>query len=203
MTQQDHETGSSRGWTSPPVIAGVVVVLILIAAAVYLFYPEPDSEPIPAPAPEPAAETPTPLETVEPARTAAERGDSAREIIDRLQEGPGAPDYAEAYARAEELQAEGSLSDAQLLYFFAARGGHGPAAYRLATMYDPNHHSPDANLMDEPDPFQAYKWYIAARDAGHDPAAERLAELRAWAEQADREGDAEAQRLLLQWEQDQ
>lgn len=203
MAQQDHQTRDSRERISPPVLVGiVVVVVVLVAAAVYLFYPEPEPEPIPAPTPGPAAEAP-PLETVEPARTAAERGDSARELINRLQAGPGTPDYAEAHARADELRSQGSFSDAQLLYFFAARGGHGPAAFQLATMHDPNHHAPDTSLAAEPDPFQAYKWYIAARDAGHEQADERLAELRAWAEQADREGDALAERLLLQWEQDQ
>ena len=206
VAQQNRETGRSRGRISPPVLAGLaLVILVLVVVAVYLFYPEPEPEPVPPPMPAPgaAAEAPAPLETVEPARTAAERGDSAREIINRLQEAPGEPDYAEAHARAEELQSEGRLSDAQLLYFFAARGGHAPAAYQLATMYDPNHHAPETSLVDEPDPFQAYKWYVAARDAGHDQAGQRLSELRAWAEQAGGEGNADAERLLLQWEQDQ
>lgn len=176
------------------VVIGIVTAAIVILAAIWLFTGGPEPEPEPVPAPGPA------LDTVEPAETAAERGDSAREIISELSSGEGDIDYGRAYERAEAFQAEGRLADAQLLYFFAARGGNAAAAFDLATSHDPNHHSQTPGLLDEPDPFQAYRWYKAAEEGGHEGAGERLAELRAWAEQAAGGGDAEAERLLLQWE---
>lgn len=182
----------SRGRVDPRLVAGIALALAIALAIIFLASPEPEPEPIPATAP--------PLETVAPAQSGAERGDTAREIIDALKSAPEGPDYAEALARASEFQTEGRRADAQLLYFFAARGGDGPAAFQLATFYDPNHYSEGSSLMDKPDSFQAYKWYREAQDAGHEPAAERLDELRNWAERASSEGNVEAERLLLQWE---
>lgn len=170
--------------------------IIIVALVVYLLYPKPPTEPVPAPTTGPAR----PLETVEPAETEAERGDTAREIIETLSAGDGEVDYDEALSRARDFQADGRLADAQLLTFFAARGGHAPAAFALATSYDPNHYSETTSLMEEPDPFQAYRWYRVARDAGQVDAEERLANLRRWAEDAAEDGNAEAERLLLQWE---
>jgi len=175
------------------VIIAVVALLSIILAIVWL-KPEPEPQPVPAPA------TGRPLETVEPAESPAERGDSARDIIGVLEADVDGVDYAEAYRRAEEFRSNDRMADAQLLYFYAARGGHAPAAFALATFYDPNHHSPDSSFMDEPDPFQAYKWYSEAQEAGNENAAARLDELRAWAEQAAAAGSADAERLLLQWE---
>jgi TPR repeat protein len=175
------------------VIVTTVALLVIILAVVWL-RPEPEPEPVPAPGPA------RPLETVEPAETPAERGDSARDIIGELEADADSVDYTEAYRRAEEFMSQGRMADAQLLYFFAARGGHAPAAFSLATFYDPNHHSQDSGLMDEPDPFQAYKWYGEAKEAGNENAAARLDELRAWAERAAAAGNADAERLLLQWE---
>ena len=174
-------------------LAAAVTAIVLV---VYLLYPEPVTEPVPAPATGPAR----PLETVEPAETEAERGDTARDIIDSLSNADGEVDYAEALTRAREFQAEGRLADAQLLMFFAARGGHAPAAFELATSYDPNHYSESASLMEEPDPFQAYRWYRTARDAGQAEAEERLMNLKSWAEDAAEGGNDDAERLLLQWE---
>lgn len=181
-----------RGRVDPRLLVGIAVIVAIALAVIFLVLPGPEPEPIPDTAP--------PLETVAPARSEMERGDTAREIIDALKSSPEGPDYAEALARAKAFQTEGRKADAQLLYFFAARGGDGPAAFQLASFYDPNHYSEDSGLMDEPDPFQAYKWYREAQDTGHEPAAGRLAELRDWAEQASAEGNVEAERLLLQWE---
>lgn len=186
-----NEIRREHGKVDQRVMIGIVTAAIVLVAAVWLFTGE-EPEPVPAPG--------RPLDTVEPAETAAERGDSAREIIDELSSAEGDIDYARAYERAREFQSEDRLADAQLLYFFAARGGHREAAFELATLYDPNHPAQTSSLMGEPDPFQAYRWYRAAEEAGHEAAGERLAELRTWTEQAANEGDAEAERLLLQWE---
>jgi len=105
-----------------------------------------------------------------------------------------------AFEQAMQLQAEGKLDDAQVLLFFGARRGHARSAFAYAELNDPNHHSPETSLLAEPDAFQAYRWYTAARDAGMDEAEERLAALRAWTETEAAAGNAEAERLLLQWE---
>lgn len=186
-----NEIRHEHGAVDQRIVIGIVTVVIVGLAAIWLFTVKPEPEPVPAPGPT--------LDTVKPAETAAERGDSAREIIDELSSAEGDIDYARAYERAEAFRAEGRKADAQLLYFFAARGGNAAAAFDLATFYDPNHHS-QTGLMDEPDPFQAYRWYREAGEAGHESASARLSELRAWAEQAANGGDAEAERLLLQWE---
>lgn len=181
------------GQVSGRALAGIIIVAVVILAAIFLLSRKPEPEPVPEP-------DRRPVETVEPARSEEERGDSAREVIATLKASPVEIDYAAAYVRAQEFRAAGRLADAQLLYFFAARGGHGPAAFDLATMYDPNHYSSDTSLMEEPDAFQAYKWYIEAQKADYQAAAERLDALRPWAEEAARTGDPEAERLLLQWE---
>jgi len=105
-----------------------------------------------------------------------------------------------AYERALELQAAGQLDDAQVLLFFGARQGHARSAFAYAEMNDPNHHSAEKSLLPEPDAFQAFRWYSAARDGGIEAAAARLDALHDWAQQAAAAGDAEAERLLLQWE---
>ncbi|HMB73483.1 MAG TPA: deoxyribonuclease, partial [Gammaproteobacteria bacterium] len=89
---------------------------------------------------------------------------------------------------------------AQVLLFFGARRGHPASAYAYAEMNDPNHHSPASSLLDEPDAFQAFRWYSAALDGGYADASERLDALREWAQTAAAAGDSEAERLLLQWE---
>ncbi len=123
----------------------------------------------------------------------------AREVISAQQQSE-APDYAAALDQARSLRAEGKLADAQLLYFFAARGGYTPAAFELAGLYDPLHFDASTSLMDKPDPFQAFKWYQQASQAGDSQADVRLEELRAWAQQASEAGDLEAEQLLLQWQ---
>jgi hypothetical protein len=171
---------------------GLFLAAVVVLVVVWLASREPAPEPIPEPG--------RPIETVEPAESPAERGDSAREIIAELSSGESGADYAQAYERAQEFQADGRSADAMLLYFFAARGGHAAAAFDLATFHDPNHHAETSSLMAEPDAFQAYRGYRQAEEAGHETASERLTELRAWAEGAADTGDAEAERLLLQWE---
>lgn len=187
-----NEIGRSRGQVDRRLVIAIVILAVLVLLVVWLTTREPEPEPIPDPS--------RPGETVQPAESPEERGDSARAFISELSSGGDDVDYAQAYERAREFQAEGQPADAQLLYFFAARGGHGAAAFDLATSYDPNHHAQGSSFMDEPDPFQAYRWYRQADEAGHEAASERLTELRAWAEQAAGAGNEEAERLLLQWE---
>ncbi len=188
----------SHGRIGGPMVVGLVAIAVVIAVAIYFLYPSPEPEPIPEPAPTRPIERP--LERVAPAETEEERGDSARDLIAELKASPDGVDYEAAFVRGQEFHEAGRMADAQLLYFFAARGGYGPAALTLGTMYDPNNYPDAAGLTGESDPFQAYKWYRDAEAAGEEAATEQLEELRAWAEEAADAGDPEAEQLLLQWE---
>lgn len=135
-----------------------------------------------------------------PAPAGEESGTGAVTPVPGAEASSGDPDLDAAYERAQAFQEAGQLADAQVLFFYAARGGHAGAAFNLGTMNDPNHHSPEISLLPEPDAFQAYRWYSAARDQGVTAASERLEALREWAQAASATGDFEAERLLLQWE---
>jgi TPR repeat protein len=160
---------------------GLAIAGAIIAVAVVAFFLRPSPEP--------------------GAITGADRAEEAREFIAEARDDTGPESYAEAYERAREFQQSGQLADAQVLYFYAARGGHAGAEFELATMNDPNHHASETSLLAKPDAFQAYKWYSAARDHGSNQAQARLDALHDWALQAASAGDSEAERLLLQWAQ--
>jgi len=132
--------------------------------------------------------------------TGSERAEDAREFLADVRES-GPESYEDAYERAREYQENGQLADAQLLYFYAARSGHAGAEFELAEMNDPNHHESATSLLEEPDAYQAYKWYSAALEHGSSEAQERLEALRDWTTKAAAQGDSAAERLLLQWPQ--
>jgi TPR repeat protein len=126
-------------------------------------------------------------------------GDMARSFIAGLREGHEEHDPDTVFVEAERLQGEGFLVDAHLLYRFAARHGHGPAAMELGTQSDPAYFdatSPDT-LKDNPE--QAYKWYSMAAAAGIEEAVTRLQALHQNVEMSASAGDERAQRLLLLW----
>lgn len=138
-----------------------------------------------------------------PAETPAASGaaPAATASAPKTASGGGDTELDAAYERARQLQRDGQLDDAQVLFFFGARQGHAPSAFAYAEMNDPNHHSAETSLLPDPDAFQAYRWYTAALDGGIQEAQARLDALHAWAEKAAADGDAKAERLLLQWEQ--
>jgi TPR repeat protein len=159
------------------IAAALAIAVVAIAALFFVLRPSPEPGAI----------------------TGAERAEEAREFIAEVREEPGPESYGDAYERAREHQEEGRLADAQLLYFYAARGGHAGAEFALAEMNDPNHHESATSLLEEPDAYQAYKWYSAALEHGSSEAQQRLDALRDWATQAAAQGNSEAERLLLQW----
>ncbi len=127
-------------------------------------------------------------------------GQEARDYIRQLREqGPPWP-FDGLMQKASAWLSDGRLADAWLLYFFAAREGHVEAMMTLAEMSDPNQFAADSNLLDRPEPVQAYKWYNRALAAGFEPARERLTALRDWAEQAAAAGDRDAQILMLNFQ---
>lgn len=186
-TVQVTRRRAQAGRIHPYALLIAMGAVLLVGIIVYVLYPREDLEAPPGAPPEPPA-------------TAETRGDNAREIIAALRSGSGEIDYGQAYDRAREFHEAGRLADAQLLYFFAARGNHAQAAFDLATMYDPTRYSHESSLMDKPDAFQAYKWYKQALENGANAAVERLAALRTWAEEAAAKGDTAAEQVLLQWE---
>ena len=128
-------------------------------------------------------------------------GDRARaEIAGLLQRGQDAIDQDEIYREAEQFRSDGAMADAYILYFFAARKGHGPSALRLGMMADPAFHDAYRDVFAEPDLFQSLKWYRLAQAAGIDEARAPLDRLIGLIRQRAADGDVEARRLLLEVE---
>ncbi len=125
-------------------------------------------------------------------------GDAAREII-ASQRSDSRP-LSELNRLAGEYQQQGRITDAYLLWFYAARQGDGKAAFSLATLHDPNHFKPGSSLLTEADATQAYKWYSAAAHQSIPQAAERLQALHATLKAQAETGDLSARRLLLNWQ---
>ncbi len=126
-------------------------------------------------------------------------GETARLLINSVRQGEKDLTLEQLFAQAAEHQNQAMSTDAYLLYFFAARKGHGPSAFELAKMHDPAHFEAGSELLDEPDPVQAYKWYSVAVESNTDGAKEKLQTLRSSIEAAAQSGDLSAQRLLLNW----
>ncbi|MGH8569385.1 MAG: hypothetical protein ACREXU_15610 [Gammaproteobacteria bacterium] len=126
-------------------------------------------------------------------------GEEARALIATMR-APGAEeDLDTVFRKAGESLKLGRIADAHLLYFFAARRGHAPAAFVLAGIYDPVHFDKELSLLGKPDPVQALKWYRIAAAQGDGEAQARLRSLESWVDAKARAGDAEALRLRLSW----
>ena len=124
-------------------------------------------------------------------------GMRARQYIEQLREAGKPYPLAEAFDKAEMYRTEGSLADAHLLLFFAARENHLPAVMALGEMADPTRFRAEESLLDQADPLQAYKWYSKASELGQEGAAERLVDVESWARDAATRGDEDARQLLL------
>lgn len=126
-------------------------------------------------------------------------GAAARSLINSVRQGEKDLTMEQFFNQASEHQNQAMSTDAYLLYFFAARKGHGPSAFELAKMHDPAHFEGGSDLLEKPDPVQAYKWYSIAVESDVDGAEERLQALRGSIEAAAQDGDMSAQRLILNW----
>ncbi len=127
-------------------------------------------------------------------------GDSARKLIAGFRAKKGAANLKQAIESADRFQAKGMLTDAYLLYFFAARGGDNHAAQVLAKIHDPAYHSRQTSMLDQPDLVQAYKWYRQAARGGQAAVQNDLNDFRARVEQMAANGNREAKQLSLQWQ---
>jgi hypothetical protein len=160
--------------------------------------------------PDDEAEIPAPLPKVvsgggeiarpQPAVTAVDPSEGAqgRQILADLRR-KGA-DLDSIHDEARRMERSGHPADAYLLYFEAARQGHGAAALTLARQADPLYFSPRSGPLAAPDLAQAYKWYLVAAKAGQAAAGQDLEALRGRAEAAAAAGDAKARALMLQWQ---
>jgi TPR repeat protein len=103
------------------------------------------------------------------------------------------------FEKAESFAAAEQHADAYLLYFYAARKGHGSAAMTLAKQADPQTFSEKQSITGIAEPFTAFKWYKIAVATGVPEASSSLENLKKWVQNAANEGDVDADRLLLQW----
>jgi TPR repeat protein len=126
-------------------------------------------------------------------------GKRARSFIKQLRDKGEPYPFDELMAKASAFAAEGSLADAHLTFFFAAREGHVEAMMMMAEMSDPTLFRSENNLLDKPDAIQAYKWYRRALDAGFEPAKPRLDNLYQWAVAEAKFGNTDARQLLLNY----
>jgi TPR repeat protein len=180
-TKYPGQAGSAR-------LAVIIVIAVaILAGAGYFLFLRPPAEVI-----KPTAPLPPAAKEAKP--------EAAREIISQQKE-TNETDLDKSYNEALGFMDEGKMADAQLLLFYAARKGHGPSALVLAGLYDPVGFDPATSLMDQPDAFQAFKWYNKALEAGEEQARAHLDALKAWTEKAAAQGDQQASQLLLQWEQ--
>ena len=124
-------------------------------------------------------------------------GMRAREYISQLRDAGKPYPLSVVFEKAQQFQREGSLADAHLLYFFAARENHLPAVMTMGEMSDPVLFRAQDSLLDHADVIQAYKWYRKAAELGQPDAAERIEALRRWATEAAAAGDSTAELFLL------
>jgi hypothetical protein len=124
-------------------------------------------------------------------------GMRAREYIKRVRTDGKPYPLAQIYERAQDFRHEGSLADAHLLYFFAARENHLPAIIFMAQLSDPMLFRAENSLLDQADAIQSFKWYSKAAELGEPGAIESIDKLRQWAQEAAAAGSPEARQLLL------
>ncbi|MCP4768444.1 MAG: hypothetical protein GY875_19530 [Gammaproteobacteria bacterium] len=124
-------------------------------------------------------------------------GMRAREYIEQIRAAGKPYPLAQIHDKAQNFQHEGSLADAHLLYFFAARENHLPAMMVMARLSDPVLFQAENSLLDQADAIQAFKWYSRAAELGQPVATESIDKLRQWAQDAAPTGNPEARQLLL------
>jgi hypothetical protein len=124
-------------------------------------------------------------------------GMRARQYIQQLRSAGKPYPLSQVFDKAQKYRHEGSLADAHLLYFFAARESHLPSLMMMAEMSDPLLFRAENSLLDQADAIQAFKWYHMAAELGQPGVDDRLEALRGWANDAAAAGDSQAEQLLL------
>ena len=124
-------------------------------------------------------------------------GMRARQYIEQLRASGEPYPLPEVHARAQKYLADGSLADAHLALFFAAREDYLPSILMLGEMSDPTRFRAENSLLDHADVIQAYKWYQKAAALGDEVARERIGGLQQWASDASQADNPHARQLLL------
>jgi TPR repeat protein len=124
-------------------------------------------------------------------------GMRARQYIEQLRSVGKPYPLSQVFDKAQNFRHDGSLADAHLLFFFAAREDHLPSMMTMGEMSDPMRFRAEDTLLDQADAIQAWKWYQKAAELGHPQARQRLDELGQWARDAAAGGDSGARQLLL------
>lgn len=124
-------------------------------------------------------------------------GMRARQYIEKLRADGKPFPLPDVFAKAQSYLQDGSLADAHLLVFFAAREEHLPAIMRMGEMSDPTLFRAEDSLLDHADVIQSYKWYQKAAEMGHQAASDRIDNLRQWAVAEAETGNSHARQLLL------
>jgi TPR repeat protein len=127
-------------------------------------------------------------------------GMRARQYIEQVRADGKPYPLTQAVEKAQEYLREGSLADAHLLFFFAAREEHLPAVMQMAEMSDPTLFRAEDSLLDLADVIQAYKWYQKAASLGQQEAVARLENLQQWASDEAEAGNPHARQLLLNFQ---
>jgi TPR repeat protein len=124
-------------------------------------------------------------------------GMRARQYVEQLRADGKPYPLPQVFEKAQKYLQEGSLADAHLLYFFAAREEHLPAIMHMGEMSDPTLFRAEDSLLDNADVVQSYKWYQKAATMGHQAAAERIDSLQQWAVVEAEAGNPHARQLRL------
>ena len=127
-------------------------------------------------------------------------GMRAREFIRQIRDDGEPYPLQMVHEKATQHANEGSLADAHLLYFFAAREDHLLSIMVMGEISDPTLFRAENSLLDHADVIQAYKWYQKAAALGHKAATTRINNLQQWARRESRAGNADARQLLLNFE---
>lgn len=200
--------------TSPGRNPLIWISLVVIGLIIYVFLSGERGLRLPSSSGEPRETTTTAIASVEATTTIEGDGTAgtiersllvppgmrAREYIKDLRDQGKPYPFTQVYEKAQKFMQEGSLADAHLLYFFAAREDHVPSIMKLAEMSDPTLFRAEDALMDDADVIQAYKWYRKAADMGHQLASERVDGLQQWASNAAEDGNPHAKQLLLNFQ---
>ncbi len=145
-------------------------------------------------------DSPAPSEGVQGAVVPTADGEAARQVVAARRDGSDTRSLAELARLAADYQRQGRVTDAYLIWFYAAREGDGEAAFALGSLYDPNHFTSGNPLLTRADANQAFKWYRLAAGQSVPQAAERLQALRDTLQTQADAGDPAARRLLLNWQ---
>lgn len=124
-------------------------------------------------------------------------GSRARLFIDNFENNGETFDFDAFYEQAKTFSENSQFADAYILYFYAAKNGHGRGAFKLAQLVDPATFNANLSMIEKPSLILANNWY---QRAGHPKTAYYLDRLYARIEKQAAVGDELAESLMLELE---